>query len=83
MEESQVDFSEVFPDCEIEEKSGDFYQTPASPITVPYCRPSSQGISFSIWWFLTIFDKITEFKIYLLIQVHKSHQDQEDKELLH
>lgn len=41
----QADFSEVFPDCDIEEeKSGDFYNTPASPITVPYCpRPPSTG----------------------------------------
>lgn len=45
LEETQGDFSEVFPDCGIEEeeKSMDFYQTPASPITVPYCRPPSQG----------------------------------------
>lgn len=44
--ETQADFSEVFPDCEVEEeKSGDFYNTPASPITVPYCpRPPSTGI---------------------------------------
>lgn len=49
VEESQADFSEVFPDCEAEEeKSGDFYQTPASPITVPYCRPASQGIVSNI-----------------------------------
>ncbi|CAH1372658.1 uridine-cytidine kinase-like 1 [Tenebrio molitor] len=43
--ETQADFSEVFPDCEgDEEKSGDFYNTPASPITVPYCpRPPSTG----------------------------------------
>ena len=43
--ETQADFSDVFPDvdCE-EEKSGDFYNTPASPITVPYCpRPPSTG----------------------------------------
>lgn len=45
-EETQADFSEVFPDCEEnEEKSGDFYNTPASPITVPYCpRPPSTGL---------------------------------------
>ncbi|CAH0546438.1 unnamed protein product [Brassicogethes aeneus] len=45
VEETQADFSEVFPDCEVEEeKSGDFYNTPASPITVPYCpRPPSTG----------------------------------------
>lgn len=43
--ETQADFSEVFPDyCENEEeRSGDFYNTPASPITVPYCRPPSTG----------------------------------------
>ncbi|CAG9829169.1 unnamed protein product [Diabrotica balteata] len=45
LEETHADFSEVFPDIEIEEeKSGDFYHTPASPITVPYCpRPPSTG----------------------------------------
>lgn len=44
VEETPPEFSEVFPVWEIEEeKSGDFYQTPASPITVPYCRPPSQG----------------------------------------
>ncbi|XP_050301159.1 uridine-cytidine kinase-like 1 isoform X1 [Anthonomus grandis grandis] len=39
------DYGEVFPDMEDqEEKSGDFYNTPASPITVPYCpRPPSTG----------------------------------------
>ncbi|CAG9771126.1 unnamed protein product [Ceutorhynchus assimilis] len=39
------DYSEVFPDQEDqEERSGDFYNTPASPITVPYCpRPPSTG----------------------------------------
>ncbi|KAK9688292.1 Phosphoribulokinase / Uridine kinase family [Popillia japonica] len=43
--ETQADFSEVFPDLEgEEERSGDFYNTPASPITVPYCpRPPSTG----------------------------------------
>lgn len=43
--ETQADFSEVFPDYEAdEERSGDFYNTPASPITVPYCpRPPSTG----------------------------------------
>lgn len=43
--ETQADFSEVFPDFEgEEEKSGDFYNAPASPITVPYCpRPPSRG----------------------------------------
>lgn len=43
--ETQADFSEVFPDLEgEEERSGDFYNTPASPITVPYCpRPASTG----------------------------------------
>ncbi|KRT83739.1 hypothetical protein AMK59_3992, partial [Oryctes borbonicus] len=43
--ETQGDFSEVFPDLEgEEERSGDFYNTPASPITVPYCpRPPSTG----------------------------------------
>lgn len=43
--ETQADFSEVFPDGDGEdEKSGDFYNTPASPITVPYCpRPPSTG----------------------------------------
>ncbi|CAG9862094.1 unnamed protein product [Phyllotreta striolata] len=43
--ETHVDFSDVFPEIEIEEeKSGDFYHTPASPITVPYCpRPPSTG----------------------------------------
>lgn len=43
--ETQADFSEVFPDYEAEEeKSGNFYNTPASPITVPYCaRPPSAG----------------------------------------
>ncbi|KAJ8924537.1 hypothetical protein NQ315_000685 [Exocentrus adspersus] len=45
IEEMQTDFSEVFPDADVdEEKSGDFYNTPASPITVPYCpRPPSTG----------------------------------------
>ncbi|XP_056633223.1 uridine-cytidine kinase-like 1 [Diorhabda sublineata] len=44
IEETHADFSEVFPEIEIEEeKSGDFH-TPASPITVPYCpRPPSTG----------------------------------------
>lgn len=44
IEETHADFSEVFPDIEIEEeRSGDFH-TPASPITVPYCpRPPSTG----------------------------------------
>ncbi|KAG5876704.1 hypothetical protein JTB14_038024 [Gonioctena quinquepunctata] len=43
LEETQADLSEVFQDGE-EEKSGDFYNTPASPITVPYCpRPPSTG----------------------------------------
>ncbi|XP_017780348.1 PREDICTED: uridine-cytidine kinase-like 1 isoform X1 [Nicrophorus vespilloides] len=43
--ETQADLSDVFPDGECEEeKSGDFYNTPASPITVPYCpRPPSTG----------------------------------------
>ncbi|CAH1970899.1 unnamed protein product [Acanthoscelides obtectus] len=44
--EIQTELFEVFPDAgEIdEERSGDFYQTPASPITVPYCpRPASTG----------------------------------------
>ncbi|KAF2900083.1 hypothetical protein ILUMI_06098 [Ignelater luminosus] len=43
--ETQADFSEVFPDVDgEEERSGDFYNTPASPITVPYCpRPPSTG----------------------------------------
>nr|CAI5857296.1 unnamed protein product [Callosobruchus analis] len=44
--EIQTELSEVFPDADEidEEKSGDFYQTPASPITVPYCpRPASTG----------------------------------------
>lgn len=46
--ETQADFSEVFPDCEgEEERSGDFYNTPASPITVPYCpRPPSTGMIY-------------------------------------
>lgn len=42
------DYSETFPDYEGEEEriSGDFYNAPASPITVPYCppRPPSRGI---------------------------------------
>ncbi|XP_060535103.1 uridine-cytidine kinase-like 1 [Cylas formicarius] len=40
------EYAEVFPDmdAEDEKKSGDFYSTPASPITVPYCpRPPSTG----------------------------------------
>lgn len=44
--ETQADFSEAFPDYEgEEERSGDFYNAPASPITVPYCppRPPSRG----------------------------------------
>lgn len=43
--ETPVDFSEVFQELEAEEeRSGDFYNTPASPITVPYCpRPTSAG----------------------------------------
>nr|CAH7713012.1 unnamed protein product [Callosobruchus chinensis] len=44
--EIQTELSEVFPNADEidEEKSGDFYQTPASPITVPYCpRPASTG----------------------------------------
>ncbi|KAB0796084.1 hypothetical protein PPYR_10145 [Photinus pyralis] len=43
--ETQADVSEVFPDGELdEERSGDYYTTPASPITVPYCpRPPSAG----------------------------------------
>lgn len=57
MEESQADISEVFPDGEVEEeKSGDFYQTPASPITVPYCRPPSQGNFFPIFIVIVIID---------------------------
>ncbi|XP_030766109.1 uridine-cytidine kinase-like 1 [Sitophilus oryzae] len=42
----QQDYSDVvFNDVEEhEERSGDFYNTPASPITVPYCpRPPSTG----------------------------------------
>lgn len=40
--------SDVFPEGLIfdgdEERSGDFYATPASPTTVPYCpRPPSAG----------------------------------------
>lgn len=43
--ETQADFSDVFQDGEGEqEQSGEFYNTPASPITVPYCpRPPSTG----------------------------------------
>ncbi|XP_018336084.1 uridine-cytidine kinase-like 1 isoform X2 [Agrilus planipennis] len=43
--ETGADFSEVFPDLEgEEERSGDFYNTPASPITVPHItRPPSTG----------------------------------------
>lgn len=50
----QADFSEVFPDCDVdEEKSGDFYNTPASPITVPYCpRPPSTGVFYLYTYFL-------------------------------
>lgn len=71
--ETQADFSEVFPDLEgEEERSGDFYNTPASPITVPYCpRPPSTGTALSL-----------NLQNYNLIEInmkaHKNLHDQDD-----
>lgn len=47
--ETQADFSEAFPDYEgEEERSGDFYIAPASPITVPYCPPRPPSGKFQV-----------------------------------